>query len=61
MQAFDLNAALEAADFFRLGKSEATERMARIRKAVSHWKEEATRAGAQASEIRLMQESFEYL
>ena len=59
--AFDLNDALEAAEFFRFRKAEAQKRLAEIREAVSHWKQEAVIVKAPASEIRLMRDAFEYL
>ena len=59
--AFNLQDALDAAEFFRLKQTEARQRLADIRKAVSYWKEEARRAGATPSEIKFMQDSFEFL
>ena len=61
LNAFDLNDALEAAEFFRFRKAEAQKRLAEIREAVSHWKQEATLAKATPTEIRLMRDAFEYL
>ena len=61
LNAFDLNDALEAAEFFRFRKTEAQKRLAEIREAVSHWKQEATLAKAIPAEIRLMRDAFEYL
>ncbi len=61
LTAFSLSDALEAAEFFRFRKGEAPKRLAEIRKAVSHWKEEATRVRVSSSEIGLMRDAFEYL
>lgn len=58
---FNLDDTLEAAEFFRLKKNEAKERMAEIRKAVSCWKQEASLVNAKPEEIRVMQDAFEYL
>ncbi len=58
---FNLEDALEAAEFFRLRKTEAKERLGEIRRAVSFWKQEAALAKARPEEIRVMQEAFEYL
>ncbi len=59
--AFSLSDALDVAEFFRFSKGGAQKRLSEIRKAVSHWKEEATRVKARSSEIRLMSDAFEYL
>ena len=61
MSAFSLKDAVEAAEFFRFRKSEAQKRLAEIREAVSHWRQEATHLKAAPSEIRLMSDAFEYL
>ena len=61
LNAFDLNDALEASEFFRFRKAEAQKRLAEIREAVSHWKQEAALVRAPAAEIRLMRDAFEYL
>ena len=61
MTAFSLSDAMEVAEFFRLRKGEAQKRLSEIRKAVSHWKQEAAQVRASASEIRLMRDAFEYL
>ncbi len=58
---FSLDDALEAAEFFRFRKSEAQKRLAEIREAASHWRQEATHVKAAPSEIRLMRDAFEYL
>ena len=61
MTAFSLSDAMEAAEFFRLRKGEAQKRLSEIRKAVSHWRQEASSVKASSSEIRLMSDAFEYL
>jgi len=61
LTAFDLNNALEVAEFFRFRKAEVQQRLAEIRKAVSYWKQEASLVNAPAAEIRLMRDAFEYL
>lgn len=61
MNAFDLNDALEAAEFFRFRKAEAQKRLSEIREAVSYWKQEAALVRTSAAEIRLMRDAFEYL
>lgn len=58
---FNLKEALDVAEYFRLRESTARERLAEVRGAVSHWREEAEQAGAAASEIRLMRDAFEFL
>lgn len=59
--AFSVSDALEAAEFFRFRKSEAQKRLAEIRAAVSHWRQDASLVKAAPSEIRLMRDAFEYL
>ena len=59
--AFSVSDALEAAEFFRFSQKEAKRRLVEIRKAVSHWRQEATLVNASPSEIRFMREAFEYL
>lgn len=59
--AFSLSDALDAAEFFRFSKGEAQKRLSEIRKAVSHWRQEASSVKASSSEIRLMRDAFEYL
>ena len=57
----DLQAAVEAAEFFRLSKAAALQRMKEIRDAVSHWRYEASSAGATKAEMQYMRDAFEYL
>lgn len=61
LNAFDLNDALEAAEFFRFRKADARKRLDDIRNAVSYWKQEAALVKAPAVEVRFMQDAFEYL
>lgn len=59
--AFSLDDAIEAAEFFRFRKAGAQKRLAEIREAVSHWKQEASLVKAKSSETGYMREAFEYL
>lgn len=59
--AFDINQSLDVAEFFRLSRDEARNRLADIRNAVSCWKQEALSVKANAAEMRLMKDAFEYL
>ena len=61
LNAFDLNIALDASEFFRLHKVQAKQRLDEIRNAVAHWKQEAALVKAPAAEVRLMRDVFEYL
>ena len=56
----DVNTALEIAEFFRLRASEAKERLAEIRRAVSFWRQEAVRVNARPAEMAIMKEAYEY-
>lgn len=61
MSAFGLRDALEVAEFFRFSQKEAKRRLVEIRKAISHWRYEASLVRAAPAEIRRMRDAFEYL
>ena len=56
-----LDGALETAKFFCFSISEAQKRLAEIREAVSHWRQDAALTQAPPAEIRFMRDAFEYL
>lgn len=58
---FDLQAAIDVAEFFRLKTDAAKECVKRIRKAVSFWRDEAVKVGARSTEINLMRDSYEFI
>ena len=58
---FDLQAAIDVAEFFRLKTDAAKECVKRIRKAVSFWRDEAVKVGAKSAEINLMRDSYEFI
>ena len=58
---FDLQAAIDVAEFFRLKTDAAKECVKRIRKAVSFWRDEAVKVGAKSAEINMMRDSYEFI
>lgn len=56
----NVNTAVEIAEFFRLRTSEAQQRLAQIREAVSSWRQEALKVGARAAEVQVMKDAYEY-